>query len=333
MSEKVSLYEVFYRFNRDPFPVTVEPDLYFPLKNHNEALLSIYEQINKNQATAVVLGEAGIGKTMLFRKMLSSLSEHPESYNIIYLEDVGIDWTTRRFFTEILNASGFTVDSVSSLPHTVEQWLKVLVENKEQTNVLLIDNSQHLILNGQLELLSYINTFEVNGRKIFNTVLFANASWENTIQNVEDFKKQISAFWNLTPIEREEFPSFIQHRLDLAGYLPDLGPNFTSESMLVMYAFTQGHPGQTVVLSRNILNYCAENEIREIKPEIVIEIIEKTMSITSEVRARIAAISIDDTKKRLKREDIENLSREELEKQVREMKAAELLLKDFQDNI
>jgi hypothetical protein len=73
-------------------------------------------------------------------------------------------------------------------------------------------------------------------------------------------KKQISAFWNLTSHKSERIPKFYTTSFGFCRYLPDLGPNFTSESMLVMYAFTQGHPGQTVVLSRNILNYCAENE-------------------------------------------------------------------------
>lgn len=333
MSEKHPLYETYYRFNRDPFPVTVEPDLYFPLINHNEALQSIYEQINGNQAVAVVLGETGIGKTMLFRKMLSSLSEHPETYNIIYLDDIGVDWTTQDFLTKILDASGFHIDSVQKLPQTIEQWLKFLTKDKERTNVFLIDNVHRLTLNGQFQLLSYLDDFEINGKKIINMVLFADNSWENTIQNAEEFKKRVSVFWNLAPIKREEFSGFIQHRLDLAGYIPDLGPIFTPDSMSIMHAFTKGHPGQTVILSKNILTHCAANGIREIKPEVVTEIIEKTMPVNPETRARIAAVVMDDTKRRMKKEGIENLSKEELEKQAHEIKAGELLLKNFQDSV
>jgi len=99
----MEVYE-FFGFNKDPFTMVPDPDLFYPSSIHREALEKIKFCILKNRGACVLTGEVGTGKSMILRKVLLDFYEREDYIPIFILfahQEVNLEWflkKTAKFF-------------------------------------------------------------------------------------------------------------------------------------------------------------------------------------------------------------------------------------------
>ena len=66
-------YTKFYGFSENPFDLAPDPKFFFPSEGHSEALASLRYGITNRKGFILILGEAGIGKTLLIHHLMNTL--------------------------------------------------------------------------------------------------------------------------------------------------------------------------------------------------------------------------------------------------------------------
>ena len=65
------MYWQFYDLIQDPFSLTPDPACFFPNPHHEDALATLIDSLQKHQGMGVLLGDAGLGKTLLLHVYLT----------------------------------------------------------------------------------------------------------------------------------------------------------------------------------------------------------------------------------------------------------------------
>src|SRR5215813_1829718 len=77
------MYWQFYNLKQNPFSLTPDPAWFFPNPHHEEALATLIDSLHKHQGMGVLLGDAGLGKTLLPHVYLTLAQQR--QYKCIYV--------------------------------------------------------------------------------------------------------------------------------------------------------------------------------------------------------------------------------------------------------
>jgi general secretion pathway protein A len=65
------MYWQFYDLKQDPFHPTPDPACFFPNPHHEDALATLIDSLHKHRGMGAILGDAGLGKTLLLHVYLT----------------------------------------------------------------------------------------------------------------------------------------------------------------------------------------------------------------------------------------------------------------------
>src|ERR671937_1750319 len=77
------MYWQFYDLKQNPFSLTPDPACFFPNPHHEEALATLIDSLHKHQGMGALLGDAGLGKTLLLHVYLTLAQQR--QYKSIYV--------------------------------------------------------------------------------------------------------------------------------------------------------------------------------------------------------------------------------------------------------
>ena len=82
------MYLDYFNLREMPFSLTPNTDYYCDLPTHESALATILYSLNQGDGFIKVIGEVGLGKTLLCRKLLNTLD--PEDIVSCYIPNPGL---------------------------------------------------------------------------------------------------------------------------------------------------------------------------------------------------------------------------------------------------
>jgi general secretion pathway protein A len=91
------MYWQFYDLKYDPFELTSDPACFFPSPHHENALATLIDSLHKRQGMVALLGDAGLGKTMLLHVYLTLAQQR--QYKTVHVVDT--DLTFRDLWQEL----------------------------------------------------------------------------------------------------------------------------------------------------------------------------------------------------------------------------------------
>lgn len=244
------MYEEFYGLRERPFDLTPNPRFLFLTPRHREALSTLRYGLSMHRGLALLLGEAGTGKTTVVRAALAAEQRPTNRYVLLtnptlsrsefyeYLA-TGFKFTEEaarskaRFLFELqhdaqerLAAGGVTaliIDEAQSLPHELLEEVRLLANIETATSKLL-----NVILVGQPELSARLNE-----------------------SSLRQLKQRVTLRCELTPLSLKETMAYVAVRLRIAG--GNAAEIFTREAVLAVHEASGGLPRTISVVCENAL--------------------------------------------------------------------------------
>ena len=257
---------------QEPFSTTADPAFMYASAEHREALLRLQLALRQRRGLSVILGDIGVGKTTLCRKLYGEIARD-ESYRIQIIDDPSFR-TDYQFLAYLLDAFGAERRGRSTylLKECFRNFLLEMAE-EDQTVVLLIDEGQ-ILSTTFLEMVRMFLNFETDKYKLLQLVIFAQLELLDKLRARRNFLDRVALRYVLNPLQAFEVVEMIRFRLEVAGYRDD-GPLFTDDAIQAIYENTGGLPRPITMLCHNALEHIILNEQDTVDREVVDRCIER----------------------------------------------------------
>lgn len=265
---------------QEPFSTTADPAFMYASQEHREALLRLQLALHQRRGLSVVLGDIGVGKTTLCRKLYGEIARE-NGYRIQIVDDPSFR-TDYQFLAYLLDSFGAARRGRSTylLKECFRNFLLERAE-EEQTVVLLIDEGQ-ILSSSFLEMVRMFLNFETDKYKLLQLVIFAQLEFLAKLRAKPNFLDRVALRYVLNPLQPDEVAEMIRFRLEVAGYRGE-GPLFSDEAVAAIYESSAGLPRPITMLCHNALEQIILNEQDVVDREVVERCLEREAAFVAGV--------------------------------------------------
>jgi len=243
------LYLKHFGLNELPFSITPDTSFYFGSRSYQEGLNTLLFAILSGEGFIKITGEVGTGKTLLCRKLMSSLDSsfkvayvpnpylEPQSLLMVLADELGITLPAEVTQHALLNAL------THALLDFARNGIKVVV---------CLDEVQAMPIE-TLEALRLLSNLETEKRKLLQVVIFGQPELEDKLNHasIRQLKQRITFEYQLDRLSRDEMQYYLSHRLVIAGYQGSR--MFSGAAMTLMYLKSEGVPRLVNILAHKAL--------------------------------------------------------------------------------
>ncbi len=239
------MYLEHFGIERQPFQLTPDADFLYLSKGHKRAKAYMDYTVWNRDGFVVITGEIGSGKTTLIQSLLSSVGD-----DVIIARVYQTQLDELEFFQAILVEFGFKPFN-STKVELIEMLNSFLMEQYQQGRqvILVIDEAQNLSRR-VLEEVRMLTGMETQHERILNLVLVGQPELKQVLDapGMEQLCQRIRFRFHLAPLSQADIPSYIRHRMSIAGHdytAEDAGekePIFEPDCYAVMHRYTGGVP-------------------------------------------------------------------------------------------
>lgn len=265
-------YYALLGLDKEPFSTSPDPDFFYDSQEHHSALTRLVIEIRLKRGLSLVLGDVGVGKTTLLRKLLRGFIERPDIiYTVIF--DPTYE-NEKAFITDLMGHFNIDFDCASAglveCKHVLKNFLfqKGVEENK--TIVLLVDEAQKLSL-ASLEVLRSFLNYETNEYKLLQLILLSQLEILPELKKMPNFLDRINFKCLLLPLDAEETYRMVDFRLRQGGYRKSRSL-FTSEALEEIYRVTGGYPRKITMFCHQLLKELVMRGLTEVSKALAYEI-------------------------------------------------------------
>lgn len=258
------MYLDYFGLRENPFNMTSDPDFLYLSNIHKEAIDHLLYGIRERKGFIAVTGEVGSGKTTLCRALMSRVDRDTNT-SLIFNSNL----PENQLLEAVLMDFGITPSRRSRITFLKELNDFLLTQLREgRNNVLIIDEAQNL-RNSALETIRMLSNLETHKEKLLQIILVGQPQLRDKLDStqLEQLKQRISVRFHLTALDREEIPSYINHRLDVAGNRGNI--EFPEDSLNRIYEYTKGIPRKINLVCDKSLLMGFVNETGYISPDTV----------------------------------------------------------------
>ncbi len=260
-------YEQYFGLKEQPFAITPDPRYFFESDQHMGALIRIQHAIDAAKGLTVVIGDMGLGKTFLSRKILDNLQSEEGRYEVALLIIIHHEITASWLLKKISIQLGIEnpADDKSTL---ISQICKQLIHLDEAGKrvVLLIDEAHMLQTKEIYEELRGLLNIEGSNHKLLNIVLFGPPELEQFMQMDPPLISRIGLKVTLKPLDQKSTIDYIDYRLRIAGSKKEI---FTPAASRQVFEFTSGVPRLINATCDNALLEAFMHKKEKVEPDIV----------------------------------------------------------------
>ncbi len=264
-------------FEKEPFSTSPDPSFFYLSREHKAALYRLQISIALRRGLSVVLGDVGIGKTTLSRKLSQELraDDNIDFHMILnpYFK------TDKQFLIRLCNL--FHIDMPSRATgmeymDAIERYLFRRGVEERRTIVLLIDESQ-VLPDFVLEILRILLNYETNEYKILQLVLMGQLELLPRIRAIGNFWDRIALKYVLNPLGEEEVRELINFRIKQAGFEKEEEGKelFSDEAVSLIWKYTQGFPRKLALVCHDSLVSLVMDEKKTVDADTVKSIMDK----------------------------------------------------------
>lgn len=242
-------YESFYNLKEHPFSFSTDEKFYYDAPQHSKALLKLTHAVDTEKGLALLIGDIGMGKTTLSRRLLDQLITNGVEATLLVI--VHSEITSLWFLKKIALMLESSVDSENKIEIITAVYHRLLeLSNQNKKVVILIDEANMLQQREIMEEIRGLLNLESERGKLLNFVLFGLPDMEEHLKLDRPLYQRIAVRCVLEQLDHEATHSYIIHRLRVAGCSR---PLFTAEGMKAIYQYAQGVPRTINAICDNAL--------------------------------------------------------------------------------
>ena len=266
------MYKKFHGFQELPFSATEdsEPNSVYLSKNYTKLLALLISRVEKKAMLTIVLGKDGVGKTS-FINYMCNFAPQIFAANLIntHLE------STQEFLQQVLTSFDQKISNEDNYHMLLQLSFFLSTQFKEkdgQPTLLIIDNADSMSLDALkgIELLLGLNA---EGSQILQIILVGRPELTSLLNtpSLHNLMQNISTQFLLDPLTERETPSYINHKIELAGVQNK--KIFDEQAYSAIYEYSGGIPSIINWICDKSLLRSSELQKHEINSELILEII------------------------------------------------------------
>jgi general secretion pathway protein A len=263
------MYESFYGLRERPFELTPNPRFLFLTPQYREALTTLEYGLSGRTGIALLVGEAGTGKTTLVHAALQSQSARQSLP--VYLNNPSL---TRGEFIEFLAAGfGLSAEAARSKTRCLTELTETLASRHATGTAaaLIIDEAQCLP-DGLLEEIRLLANIESEAEKLLSIILAGQPELAERLNqpSLRQLKQRIGLRCALAPLGLADTAAYIAARVRVAG--GDATELFAADCVHTIHERSGGIPRTISVICDNALVSGFALDRRVIDRGIVLEV-------------------------------------------------------------
>ncbi|MGA3114466.1 MAG: AAA family ATPase [Syntrophobacteraceae bacterium] len=263
------MYLDFFKFRKNPFHITPDPDFLFLSPSHQDAFTSIFYGIQQRKGFVAVTGEVGVGKTTILMSYLEGTD--PKRIRTAYIFNPALSF--HELLKQIVSELGIpAVDK--DLPELVDSIFRYVIdEYKNDHNVLLIiDEAQNMPVE-TLERLLMLSNRETSQEKLLQIIIVGQLELENKLNlpELKELKDRIAVRCRIDTLRPAESLAYIEHRLMKASLFRN--PVFTKKALKLIVKESNGIPRIINILCDNALITAFGYQLNPVDAKIIQEVI------------------------------------------------------------
>ena len=232
------MYKRFYQLAANPFRLAPEPDFCFSHIGFKRAREYLEFALAQGEGFVMVTGRPGTGKTMLVETFLKGINPREVIARRIAVSNFGA--------TDLLRAVAYAygIDAAGMdkgiMRHRIQQFF--MQQEQAGRRVLLIIDEAQTLSHAALEELRILADLQTRSRLMLQLFLVGQESLQELMctPDMEQFQQRVIANYQLVPLNLQDTRSYIEHRLQQAGWKGD--PEFSSAAVLSIYQLSTGIP-------------------------------------------------------------------------------------------
>ena len=243
------MYESYWGLNESPFTLTPDPRFLYMSRSHEDALMMMHYAITRNKGAAMLVGDIGLGKTTITRKLLETLD--PVQYRLVMIVNPLL--TPTQMITEILSQLDIEIKS-RDRQVLIQRLHLALLDNydKGRKVVLLIDEAHLIKRAASFEEIRLLLNCQMNDQFLINLILVGQPELRSKIAKVPALEQRLAVRSVLKRLDDFDSGELIMHRLRVAGYTGEKCP-FTPDALSNMQTISQGVPRVIMQLADNAM--------------------------------------------------------------------------------
>lgn len=263
------MYESFYGLRERPFELTPNPRFLFMTPRHREALTTLEYGLSARTGIALLVGDAGTGKTTVIHAALQADSVRQSQ--TVYLNNPSL---TRSEFIEFLAAGfGLSAEAAKSKIRCLSELTDLLAKRHAAAMMaaLVIDEAQCLS-DGLLEEIRLLANIESASEKLLSIILVGQPEVAERLNrpSLRQLKQRIGLRCALTALSLAETSAYIAARVRVAG--GDAPQLFTPEAIRTVHERSGGIPRTISVICDNALVSGFALDRRPVDASVVLEV-------------------------------------------------------------
>lgn len=261
------MYREYFGLKEFPFSISPDPHYFYVSEGHREALAHLMYGMQVDGGFVLLTGEVGTGKTMVCRRLLENV---PGNCEIAFILNPKLS------SAELLAAicDEFRVsypEDTRSIKDLVDRLNNFLLDihEKGRKAILIIEEAQNLSVE-VLEQVRLLTNLETSQRKLLQIIMLGQPELRDMLAKPElrQLSQRITARYHLGPLAKNEIPSYINHRLSVAGLVR--GELFPRPTVEMLSRLTGGVPRLlNIMCDRALLGTYLEGKERIDKQTLV----------------------------------------------------------------
>ncbi|MBL8510869.1 MAG: AAA family ATPase [Betaproteobacteria bacterium] len=258
----LQLYLAHFGLKEAPFSLTPDTAYFYPHRGAQAAFNTLQVALHTGEGFIKIVGEVGCGKTLLCRRLLASLgADFISAY--IPNPNMGADDILLALCDEL----GLTIPTHAGNHRILTRLRRCLVGHAQQGKrvVLCIDEAQSIPL-PTLESLRLLSNLETEKQKLLQIVLFGQPELDDKLARPEirQLQQRITFSDYLSPLTPHDLPTYLSHRLQVAGAAHE--SLFTPAAIQSLARYSNGVPRLTNIIAHKALMLAYGEGVSEIQP-------------------------------------------------------------------
>ncbi|MCK4609117.1 MAG: AAA family ATPase [Gammaproteobacteria bacterium] len=209
------MYLEHFALQEFPFVLTPNTQYFCNLPSYQEALNVLLVSLRSGEGFIKIVGEVGVGKTLLCRELLNKLDDN---YVTAYIANPALDCLG--FYKAL--AHELNID----FPKDIDQYGlldlindKLLMLHKRNQRVVVIIDEAQVLPDQSLEGLRLLSNLETESAKLLQIVLFGQPELDTRLRqpNLRQLKQRIAFAYQLRALNFAELEAYVHYRLSKAG--------------------------------------------------------------------------------------------------------------------